>query len=67
MLTTGCSCSTGTAVFRAELGMHPLRRNREVKNMKMQYNVKSVPKRRLPAMADEAVGEKVKGEPGGIA
>ena len=54
----GCSSTTSNAVLRAELGMYPLQTNRETRKLKLQYIVRNMPEKRLPAIADEAVWEK---------
>ena len=51
-------CSTSNTVLRAELGMYPLKTHRGVRKLKWQYEVKNVPKKRLPAIVDRAVWEK---------
>ena len=51
-------------MFRAELGMHPLKINRDVRKLKLQYKVR-MPRKRLLAIASSAVWEKVmKGQAG---
>ena len=54
-----CSSTTGKTVVRAELGMHPLKTNRYMRKLKGQYKVRNMPKKRLPAIVDRAVWEKV--------
>ena len=39
--------------------MYPLKTNRDVRKLKWQYDVRNMPKKRLPAIADRAVWEKV--------
>ena len=39
--------------------MYPLETNRDVRNLKWQYKVRNVPEKRLPAMVDRAVWEKI--------
>ena len=46
-------------MLRVELGRHPPKTNRDVRKLKWQYEVRSMPKKRLPAIADRAVREKV--------
>ena len=47
-------------VLNAELGMPPLKTNRDVRKLKWPYNVRNMPKKMLPAiLADRAVWEKV--------
>ena len=47
-------------MLRAELGMYPLKTNRDVRKLKWQYKVNNMPeKKRLPATVDNAVWEKV--------
>ena len=41
------------------MGMYPLETNRDVRKLKWQCKVKNMPKKRLPAIADRAVWEKV--------
>ena len=55
----GCSSTSSNTVLRAELGMYPLETNRDVRNLKWQYQVRNMPKKRLPAIADRDVWEKV--------
>ena len=55
----GCSRTTSNIVSKAELGMYPLETNRDVRKLKWQYKVRNMPKKRLPAIADRAVWEKV--------
>ena len=45
--------------MRAELGMYPLKTNRDVIKLKWQYKGNKTPKKRLPAIVDGAVWEKV--------
>ncbi|MEP2037814.1 MAG: hypothetical protein ABJI72_14510 [Parasphingorhabdus sp.] len=54
-----CLSTTSNTVLRAELGMHPLKTNRDMRKLNWQYKVKSMPKQRLPAIVDRAVWEKV--------
>ena len=39
--------------------MYPLKTNRDVRKLKWQHKVRSMPRKRLPAIADRAVREKV--------
>ena len=39
--------------------MYPLKTNRDVRKLKWQHTVMSMPKKRLPTIADRAVWEKV--------
>ena len=55
----GCSSTTSNTVLRAELGMYPLKTIRDVRKLKWQYKVKNMPNKRLPAIVDKAVWEKV--------
>ena len=55
----GCSSTTRNTVRRAELGMHPLKTNRDVRKLKLQYKVKNMHEERLPAIVDKAVWEKI--------
>ena len=55
----GCSRTASNTVITAELGMHPLKTNRDVRKLKWQYKVKNMPEKRLPAMIDRAVREKI--------
>ena len=57
--TLRCSSTTSKTVLRAELGMHPLKTNRNMRKLKWQYQVRNIPKKRLPAIADRAVWETV--------
>ena len=52
----GCSSTTSNKVLRAELGMYPLKTNRDARKLKWQCKVRNVPK--LSAIADRAVWEK---------
>ena len=40
--------------------MYPLKTNGDVGRLKGQYKVRNMPKKRLPAIADRAVWEKVR-------
>ena len=63
--TLRCSNTTSNIVLRALLRMYPLKAIRDVKKMKWQYKVKNMPEKRLPAIVDRAVWEKItKGEAG---
>ena len=55
----GCSSTTSNTVLRAELGMYPLKTNRDVRKLQCQYKVRNIPKTRLPTVTDRAVWEKV--------
>ena len=46
--------------------MYPLKTNGDVGRLKWQYKVRNMPKKRLPAIADRAVWEKVKRARAGI-
>ena len=46
-------------MLRPELGMYQLETNRDVRKLKWQYKVKNVPEKRLPAIVDRAVWEKI--------
>ena len=62
----GCSSTTSNTELRAELGMYPLKTNRDVRKLKWQYKVRNMPKKRSPAIANRAVWEKVTKERAGI-
>ena len=53
------SNTASNTVLRAELGMYPLKTNRDMVMLKWQYIVRNTPKKRLPAIVDGAVLEKV--------
>ena len=53
----GCSSATSNTVFRAELGVYPLKTNRDVRMWKWQYR-NNMPEKRLPTIVDGAVWEK---------
>ena len=55
----GCSSTTSNTELRAELGMYPLKTNRDVRKLKWQYKVRNLPKKRSPVIADRAVRDKV--------
>ena len=55
----GCSCTTSNIVLRAELGMCPLKTNRYVRKLKWLYKVNNMTQKRLPAIVDYAVWEKI--------
>ena len=57
--TLRCSSTTSNTVLRAELGMRPLKTNRDTRKFIWQYKVRNMPKKRLPAIVDRAVWEKV--------
>ena len=62
----GCSSTTSNTGLGAELGMYPLKTNRDVRKLKWQYKVRNMPKKRSPAIANRAVWEKVTKERAGI-
>ena len=62
----GCSSTTNNTVLRAEEGMYALKTNRDVRKLKWQYKVSNMPEKRLPAIADSAVWEKITKERAGI-
>ena len=62
----GCSSTTSNTVLRAELGMYPLKTNRGGRKLKWQYKVNNVPEKRLPAIVDRAVWEKITKRRAGI-
>ena len=41
-------------MLRAELGMYPHKTNKDVRNVKWQYDARNMPEKRLPAVADRA-------------
>ena len=41
--------------LRAEVGMHPLPTNRDVRKLKWRYKARNMLKKRLAAIADRAV------------
>ena len=45
---------------------YPLETNRDVRKLKSQHEVKNMPEKRLPAIVDRAVWEKIKKEQAGI-
>ena len=49
------SRATSKGALRAELEMRPLWTNRDMIKLKLQYIVKNMPKKRLPAIVDRAV------------
>ena len=55
----GCSSTASNTVLRAELGMYQPKTNRDVRKLKWQYKVRNLPEKRLPAIADRAVWEKI--------
>ena len=61
-----CSSTTGNTDIRAELGMHPLETNRDMRKLKGQYEVRNMPKKMLPAIVDRAIWKKVTKERAGI-
>ena len=64
----GCPSTTSNTALRAELliGMYPLKTNRDMRKLKWQYEVKNLPEKRLPAIGDRAVWEKVTNGRAGI-
>ena len=54
-----CSSTTRNTVLRAELGMYPLETIRDMRKLKCQYKANIMPEKRLPAIADRAVWEKI--------
>ena len=55
----GCSSTTSNTELRAEPGMHLLKTIRDVRKLKWQYELKNMPEKRLPAIVDRAVWEKI--------
>ena len=55
----GCSSRSSNTVLRAEPGTYPLETNRDARKLKWQYNENNVPEKRLPAIVDKAVWEKI--------
>ena len=55
----GYSSTTSNTVLRAELGMSPLKTNKDVKKLKWQYKVTNMPEKRSPAIVDRAVWKKI--------
>ena len=62
----GSSSTTSNTVLREELGLYPLKTNRDVRKLKWQYKVKDMPEKRLPAIVDNAVWEKITKRRAGI-
>ena len=51
--------------MRAELGIYPLKTNRDMRKSGWQYSVKKMQRKRLPAIVDRAVRKKTtKGQTG---
>ena len=55
----GCSSTTSNTSLRAELGMCPLKTRRGARKLKWQDKVRNMHKKRLPAITDMGVWEKV--------
>ena len=55
----GCSSTTSSTLSRAELGMYPLKTNRDLRKLEWQYKIQNMPEKRLPAIVDRAVWEKL--------
>ena len=55
----GCSSATSNTALRAELGMYPLKTNRDMRKLKRQHKARKMPEKRLPAIADRAVWGKI--------
>ena len=55
----GCSSTSSNTLLRAELRMYPLTTNRDERKLKKRYKVNIMPEKRLPAIADRAVWEKM--------
>ena len=55
LLSIGCSSTTSNTLLKAELGMHPPKTSRDVRELKWQYKVKNMPDKRLPVTADRTV------------
>ena len=51
----GCSSTTSTTVLRPEVGIYPLKTNRDARKLKLQYKLKDMPEKRLSAIVDRAV------------
>ena len=62
----GCSSTMSNTVLRAELGMHSLKANRDVRKLKWQSKVKNMAEKRLPTIAGRAVWEKITKKRAGI-
>ena len=54
----GCSSTTSNTVLRAELGMYPRKTTRDLRKSKWQYEVRKMPTKRLPVIADGTVSKK---------
>ena len=50
-----CPSMTSNVVLRAELGIYPLKTNRDARKFKWQFKVKNMPEKRLPDMVDNTV------------
>ena len=55
----GCSSTTSNTVRRAELEMYSLRTNRDARKLKWQHELKNMPEKRLPAIVNKVVWERV--------
>ena len=55
----GCSSMTSNTILRAELEMYPLETHRDARKLKWHYIVNNMPEKRLPAIVDRAVLEKI--------
>ena len=62
----GGSSTTSNTVLRAELGMYPLQRDRDVRKLKWPCKARNMPEKKLPAVADRAVWEKITTRRAGI-
>ena len=55
----GCSSTTSDTVQRAVLGMYPLQTKRNAIQLKWQYKVRSMPEKRLPAIVERALWDRI--------
>ena len=53
------STTNNDTVLRAELGVYPLKTNRDARKLKWQHQARNMPEKRLPVVANSAVWEKV--------
>ena len=51
--------------MRAELGMNPLKTNRDMSNLRWQYSVEKMQRKRLPAIVDRTAWKKATKEQAG--
>ena len=55
----GYPTTISNSVLREKLGMYPLKTSKDGRKLKLQYNLRNMPKKRLPAILDRTVSDEV--------